>query len=247
MLLEYYAFPRKSPYGSARSLTDASALASTLSSIQNNSQVIEKWVIPKPSVSDGVSESINEIPAPEPPVQPLIELRKQAQSEIRKLLRMIPRPFRGKRPWLSQELSRSAGISAESQLEADASPESSYEQSGYNPVSIHTATGNGLDVGAVVMATWHKIVSGHLHLALSVECDRLPAIVGFARQTETCKRGKYLAGLWEDSFAEDLLWRVNEPLQSRFQGRSRSYQALTLSWALVNGKVSLWADKLRDY
>lgn len=113
-------------------------------------------------------------------------------------------------------------------------------------MGIHTATGNVLDIGAVVMAMWHKIVNEYSHLALSVECGRLPAIVGFARQTETCKRGKYLAGLWEDLLAEDLLWRVDEPLQGRSQ-RPRSYQAPTLSWALVNGKVSLWADKLRDY
>lgn len=108
---------------------------------------------------------------------------------------MIPRPFRGRRPWISQELSRSAGISAESQLEADASPESSHEQSGYNPVGIHTATGGGLDAGTVVTAMWHKIVSEYSHLALSVKCDHLPAIAGLARQTKTCKTGKYLAGL----------------------------------------------------
>jgi hypothetical protein len=54
----------------------------------------------------------------------------------------------------------------ESQLETDASPESSREQSGYNLVGIHTATGNGFD--AVVTAMWHKIVSEYSHLALSV-------------------------------------------------------------------------------
>ncbi|XTI93182.1 hypothetical protein V2W45_1472590 [Cenococcum geophilum] len=95
-----------------------------------------------------------------------------------------------------------------SQLETDASPESSHEQ---------------------ITAMWHKIVSEYSHLALSVECDCLPAFAGFARQTETYKTGKYLAGLWEDSLAEDLLWRVDEPLQGRSQRRPRSYQAPTLS------------------
>ena len=170
-------------------------------------------------------------------MQPLGEPRKQLQSEIRKLLRMIPRPFHRKRPWLSQELSRSAGISPESQLEADASLESSHERSGYNREGIHTATSNGLDAGAVVTTMWHKIVSEYSHLALSVECDRLPAIAGLARQTETCKTGKYLAGLWEDSLAEDLLWRVDEPLQGRPRRRPKSYRAPTWSWASVNGKA----------
>ncbi|OCK94181.1 uncharacterized protein K441DRAFT_721366 [Cenococcum geophilum 1.58] len=100
---------------------------------------------------------------------------------------------------------------------------------GYNLVGIHMATGNGFDAGAVVTAMWHKIVSEYSHLALSVECDCLPAFAGFARQTETYKTGKYLAGLWEDSLAEDLLWRVDEPLQGRSQRRPRSYQAPTLS------------------
>ena len=96
-------------------------------------------------------------------------------------------------------------------------------------MGIHTATGNGFDAGAVVTTMRHKIVSEYSHLALSIECGRPPAIVGFARQTETCKRGKYLAGLWEDSLAEDLLWRVDEPLQGRSQRRPRSYQAPTFS------------------
>ena len=124
--------------------------------------------------------------------------------------------------------------------------ESSHEQSGYNREGIHTATSNGLNAGAVVTTMWHKIVSEYSHLALSVECDCLPAIAGLARQTETCKTGKYLAGLWEDSLAEDLLWRVDEPLQGRSQRRPKSYRAPTWSWASVSGKVSFWVDKLRD-
>ena len=135
----------------------------------------------------------------------------------------------------------------ESQLETDASPKFSREQSGYNLVGIHTATGNGFDAGAVVTAMWHKIVSEYSHLALSVECDCLPAIAGFAQQTETCKTGKSLAGLWEDSLAEDLLWRVDEPFQGRSRRRSKSYRAPTWSWASVNGKASFWADKLCGY
>lgn len=134
----------------------------------------------------------------------------------------------------------------ESQPEADTSPECSHEQSGYNPVGIHTATGNGFDASAVVTVMWHKIISEYLHLALSVECDCLPAIAGLAWQTKTCKTGKYLAGLWEDSLAEGLLWRVNEPLQGRSQRRPKSYRAPTWSWASVSGKVSFWVDKLRD-
>ena len=114
-------------------------------------------------------------------------------------------------------------------------------------MGIHTATGNGFDAGAVVTTMRHKIVSEYSHLALSVECDCLPAIAGLARQTETCKTGKYLAGLREDSLAEDLLWRVDEPLQGRSQRRPKSYRAPTWSWASVNGEVSFWADKLRDY
>ena len=170
-----------------------------ISPTQEHSQVIEKWTITKPSVSNEVSETVNDIPVPGVTIR---------DSRIARVFSRIKRI-----------------------------------QSG----GIHTATGNGFNAGAVVTAMWHKIVSERSHLALSIECDCLPAIAGLARQTETCKTGKYLAGLWEDSLAEDLLWRVYELLQGRSQKRPKSYQAPTWSWASVNGKVSFWADKLRDY
>ncbi|OCL08305.1 HET-domain-containing protein [Glonium stellatum] len=199
---------------------------------QEHSQVIGDWAIFEP---------LN-------PEERQSEIKKQPYGEIRKLLRMIPRAFHGKRSCVSQEQSRPADDSTESQPKVEAPLESSHEQSEvYNPVDIQAGTSNKLDVGAVVTAMWHKIISEYSHLALSVEGDRLPAIAGLARQTESCKTGKYLAGLWEDSLAEDLLWRVDEPLQGQSQRRPESYRAPSWSWASVNSKVSFWEEKLGDY
>lgn len=55
---------------------------------------------------------------------------------------------------------------------------------------------------------------------------------------------RYLAGLWQDSLVNDLLWRVIEPLQGRGEDRPRDHQPPTWSWASVNGRVAHWPEHL---
>jgi hypothetical protein len=47
-------------------------------------------------------------------------------------------------------------------------------------------------------------------LDLTVQSDRLPAIAGLARQVEPFSVGRYLAGLWSDSFYNGLLWEMKD-------------------------------------
>ncbi|KAF4943560.1 hypothetical protein FGADI_13318 [Fusarium gaditjirri] len=92
---------------------------------------------------------------------------------------------------------------------------------------------------ASIRSKWHEIVRDYSNLTLSMEADRLPAIAGLARQAQKCRIGSsYLAGLWEDSLDQDLLWRVDKLVPGFNHHRPPAYRAPSWSWASVNGGVS---------
>ncbi|KAF2497883.1 HET-domain-containing protein [Lophium mytilinum] len=84
-----------------------------------------------------------------------------------------------------------------------------------------------------VTLLWHQMVQRYSRLALTKRSDKLPAIAGLAREIGRCKPGKYLAGLWEDSLYDDLLWEADDKCAERLG----SYRAPSWSWASVNGSV----------
>ncbi|PMD36898.1 HET-domain-containing protein, partial [Hyaloscypha variabilis F] len=53
---------------------------------------------------------------------------------------------------------------------------------------------------------WRRLVMRFTSLRLTHETDRLPALSGAAKQFQMRLRKRYLAGLWDDSLVEDLLW-----------------------------------------
>jgi len=64
-------------------------------------------------------------------------------------------------------------------------------------------------------------VSEYGQLNLTFTKDKFPAIAGIARQLHDPARGRYLAGLWEDTLAQDLQWvatSLTEPPQSSIIG-----------------------------
>jgi hypothetical protein len=102
-------------------------------------------------------------------------------------------------------------------------------QEGQNHASIHYQ-------GA---STWRTMVCCYTVLSLTKSKDRLPAIGGLARQMAAARKSRYLAGLWEESLQDDLLWIV--PASSRLK-RPRPYplNAPTWSWASVETVVDYW-------
>ena len=50
------------------------------------------------------------------------------------------------------------------------------------------------------------MVEDFTSLQLSHEEDRLPAFSGLARQYRNLLKSEYLAGLWRENLAADLLW-----------------------------------------
>lgn len=93
-------------------------------------------------------------------------------------------------------------------------------------------------------------MSDYSGLELSRTSDRLPAIAGLAREIqETRFSGAspvYLAGLWEDSLINDLLWRVTEPLQGRGEERPQGHKPPSWSWASVSTRVAYWPEHFKD-
>ncbi|PNP58781.1 hypothetical protein FNYG_15025 [Fusarium nygamai] len=93
--------------------------------------------------------------------------------------------------------------------------------------------------------TWRKTVEDYSLLALTFEKDIFSALSGVAHQHKQIRGSSYFAGLWEDSFVEDLLWHTrprNFPVPSdyRFSGpvsRPSIWRAPTWSWASVKSPV----------
>lgn len=95
---------------------------------------------------------------------------------------------------------------------------------------------------------WHRIVEMYSPLALTIDTDKLPAISALAKEVQDVRpREQYYAGLWSDSFQEDLLWHTTDlskgGVVSRGGARSRRpipIAAPTWSWASICDGVKFW-------
>lgn len=90
---------------------------------------------------------------------------------------------------------------------------------------------------------FHRIVEQYSTLKLTKQMDRLPALSGLCKRIQHI-RGKYAAGLWMESLAFDLLWRV-ERLHvdaTKILESSEDYCGPSWSWASVSNPVVHWTD-----
>lgn len=89
-----------------------------------------------------------------------------------------------------------------------------------------------LDPGSKdVMTRWHETLNRFFTLDLTYFSDYLPAIAGIARQYGTAHRavlGRYLAGLWENTLAPNLIWHANRGMEN---SRPGGCSPPTWSWA----------------
>ena len=96
---------------------------------------------------------------------------------------------------------------------------------------------------------WYSIVENYTTLQLTFEKDIFPALSGIAQQMMKVRNAKYLAGLWDDSLIEDLLWhRRREVRWGAAVGtppcaRPGVWRAPTWSWASVKGAVEFQYDE----
>lgn len=79
---------------------------------------------------------------------------------------------------------------------------------------------------------------------ITVETDRLPAIAGLANQVASLTKSQYLAGLWRDNLANDLLFSITPTREDiKFDERIRELSAplsqARPSWSWVGHGISL--------
>lgn len=90
---------------------------------------------------------------------------------------------------------------------------------------------------------FHRIVEQYSTLRLTKQPDRLPALSGLCKRIQHV-RGEYAAGLWLESIAFDLLWRV-ERLNvgsTKTSQPEEEYCGPSWSWVSVSAPVAYWAD-----
>ncbi|KAI0973303.1 heterokaryon incompatibility protein-domain-containing protein [Xylaria arbuscula] len=90
---------------------------------------------------------------------------------------------------------------------------------------------------------WRTIVCSYTPLQLTKLKDRLPAIGGLAKDLARQRKSRYLAGLWEDTLNDDLLWVVHATSQHK-SPRIYPRNAPTWSWASVETWVLYWDEIL---
>lgn len=94
-----------------------------------------------------------------------------------------------------------------------------------------------------MVLNWHRVVGVYSECALSFEKDRLPALAGLAEQAQRFRRGRYLAGLWEDSLLRDLYWMA---MDRNTKTRNTDSSSPTWSWASATTRIAYALDWSRD-
>jgi hypothetical protein len=101
---------------------------------------------------------------------------------------------------------------------------------------------------STVANAWHLLVSDYSQMRLSYETDIFPAISGAVKIVEQAmekdSKTRYIAGLWEHTIMEDLLWRSRYPQQLR---RPKTWRAPTFSWASVSNRIASGAHDGIEY
>jgi hypothetical protein len=81
---------------------------------------------------------------------------------------------------------------------------------------------------------WRELVEIYSSMALTYEKDIFPALSGAASHMQRYRKSRYIAGLWEDTLLEDLLWQA---FDGKTAFRSAEWRSPTWSWASIIGKM----------
>lgn len=83
-------------------------------------------------------------------------------------------------------------------------------------------------------AVWQRALSSYTHASLTKSEDKLVALGGIASELSSNISDGYVAGLWKEQMATELLWYVDLDTVS---SRQKQYRAPSFSWASVDGAV----------
>ncbi|KAL9617305.1 MAG: hypothetical protein Q9160_007885 [Pyrenula sp. 1 TL-2023] len=97
-------------------------------------------------------------------------------------------------------------------------------------------------VSRIAYGWWYELIEDYSRRDLSIESDKLPAILGLAKQCNEYKAGGYVLGLWKSDLNRGLLLQ-NSPSLSRRSGRYelpsrvKGWRAPSWSWAAIEGAI----------
>ncbi|MCJ1275164.1 hypothetical protein MMC21_002964 [Puttea exsequens] len=83
-------------------------------------------------------------------------------------------------------------------------------------------------------AVWQRALSSYTRASLTKSQDKLIALAGIASEMSSKFSDGYVAGLWKEHMATELLWYVDTDTVS---SRPETYHAPSFSWASVDGAV----------
>lgn len=83
---------------------------------------------------------------------------------------------------------------------------------------------------------WYDLVEQYTRQSLSIQSDIFPALQGISKRFQRHRNSIFLAGLWESSIINDLLWRSN-CVDEQKRTRPEQWRAPSWSWASVLGPV----------
>lgn len=93
-----------------------------------------------------------------------------------------------------------------------------------------------------VWSAWQRVVEQYSARELTVGNDKLPALSGVATKIKEATGSSYIAGVWKDNLASDLLWSVSaNTVSNANSAASDTYRAPSFSWASLDSEISYYA------
>ena len=83
-------------------------------------------------------------------------------------------------------------------------------------------------------AVWQRALSSYTYASLTKSEDKLVALAGIASELSPEISDGYIAGLWKEHMATELLWYVD---LDTVGSRQKQYRAPSFSWASVDGAI----------
>ena len=82
--------------------------------------------------------------------------------------------------------------------------------------------------------SWYILMQRYSRMALTVETDRLPAIMGLAQRFQECFGATFVAGLWVENLHGGLLWHSSRQRKPSDLPKSRASSAISPSWSWIH-------------
>lgn len=138
--------------------------------------------------------------------------------------------------WSGQQLSWACGYGDYAERASSSSPQDSLLEAAdtsHGPTKVRCfLTACRAPEASELCLTWHDMVESYTARKLTSAADRFFAMAGLATRYLSAMSGDvYMAGLWRETFAQDLLWRVSQPAMSSRLAQADVEPAPSWSWA----------------